>query len=59
MKKLILILTMAVACIASASAINIKEAFSALSNLPSVSVTENLDLKDFTDNKCPVKLEGV
>lgn len=59
MKKLILILTMTVACIASASAISLKEAFTALSNLPNVSVTENLDLKEATNNKCPVKLDSL
>ena len=59
MKKLILILVMAVACIASASAISLKEAFTALSNLPNVSVTENLDLKEATNNKCPVKLDSL
>lgn len=59
MKKLILILVMAVACIASASAISLKEAFTALSNLPNVSVKENLDLKEATNNKCPVKLDSL
>lgn len=59
MKKLILILVMAVACIASASAISLKEAFTALSNLPNVSVTENLDLKEATNDKCPVKLDSL
>ena len=59
MKKLILILVMAVACIASASAISLKEAFTALSNLPNVSVAENLDLKEATNNKCPVKLDSL
>ena len=59
MKRLILILVMAVACIASASAISLKEAFTALSNLPNVSVTENLDLKEATNDKCPVKLDSL
>lgn len=59
MKKLILIFTMAFACIESASAISLKEAFTALSNLPNVSVTENLDLMEATNNKCPVKLDSL
>lgn len=54
-----LIFTMAIACIASASAIDLKEAFAALSNLPNVSVKENLDLKDLTNSKCPIKLDSL
>lgn len=50
---------MAVVSVASASAISLKEAFSALSNLPNVSVKENLDLKDLTNNKCPIKLDSM
>lgn len=50
---------MALVCVASASAINLKDAFSALSNLPNVSVQENLDLKDLTNNRCPVKLDSL
>lgn len=50
---------MAVVSIASASAISLREAFSALSNLPNVSVKENLDLKDLTNGKCPVRLDSL
>lgn len=57
MKKLLFILAMTVVSITSASAISLQEAFSALSNLPNVSVKENLDLKDLTNNKCPIKLD--
>lgn len=59
MKKILFILIIALTCVASASAINLKEAFSALSNLPNVSVEENLDLKDLTNNRCPVKLDSL
>lgn len=59
MKKILFILIMAFTCVASTSAINLKEAFSALSNLPNVSVEENLDLKDLTNNRCPVKLDSL
>lgn len=50
---------MVLVCVARASAINLKDAFSALSNLPNVSVEENLDLKDLTNNRCPVKLDSL
>lgn len=59
MKKKLLTLVMAVVSIASASAISLREAFSALSNLPNVSVKENLDLKDLTNGKCPVRLDSL
>lgn len=59
MKKLLLILVMSVAYIASASAINLQEAFSALSNLPNVSVKETEDLKELSNNKCPIKLDSL
>ncbi len=59
MKKILLTLVMAVVSIASASAISLREAFSALSNLPNVSVKENLDLKDLTNGKCPVRLDSL
>lgn len=59
MKKILLFLTITVAAIASASAINLQEAFSALSNLPNVSVKENLDLKDLMNDKCPIKLDSL
>lgn len=59
MKKILLIFVMAVVSIASASAISLREAFSALSNLPNVSVKENLDLKDLTNGKCPVRLDSL
>ena len=45
MKKILIIFAIAVLSIANASAINLQEAFSALSNLPNVTVKENLDLK--------------
>lgn len=50
MKKILLILAITLISITSASAINLQEAFSALSNLPNVSVKNNLDLKDLTNN---------
>lgn len=50
MKKFLFIFIMVLVCVARASAINLKDAFSALSNLPNVSVEENLDLKDLTNN---------
>ena len=59
MKKILLTLVMAVVSIASASAISLREAFSALTNLPNVSVKENLDLKDLTNGKCPVRLDSL
>lgn len=59
MKKLLLTLIIAVVSVASVSAINLNEAFSALSNLPNVSVEDNLNLKDLTDNKCPVKFDSL
>lgn len=59
MKKMILIFAMIALSIASASAISLKEAFSALSNLPNVTVKENLDLKTLTNNKCPIKLDSL
>ena len=59
MKKFLFILIMALVCVASAAAINLKDAFSALSKLPNVSVKENLDLKDLTNNRCPVKLDSL
>ena len=59
MKKIFLILAITLVSVVSASVINLKEAFSALSNLPNVSVKENLDLKDLTNNKCPIKLDSL
>lgn len=59
MKRILLIIAITVASVASASAINLQEAFSALSNLPNVTVKENLDLKDLTNNKCPIKLDSL
>lgn len=59
MKKMILIFAMIALSIASASAISLKEAFSALSNLPNVTVKENLDLKTLTNNKCPIKFDSL
>lgn len=59
MKKMILIFAMIALSIASASAISLKEAFSALSNLPNVTVKENIDLKTLTNNKCPIKLDSL
>lgn len=59
MKNFLFLLLMSLTCVASASAINLKEAFSALSNLPNVSVEENLNLKYLTDNRCPVKLDSL
>lgn len=59
MKKILIIFAIAVLSIANASAINLQEAFSALSNLPNVTVKENLDLKDLTNNRCPVKLDSL
>ena len=59
MKKMILIFAMIALSIASASAISLKEAFYALSNLPNVTVKENLDLKNLTNNKCPIKLDSL
>lgn len=59
MKKILLILAITLISIASASAINLQEAFSALSNLPNVSVKNNLDLKDLTNNKCPIKSDSL
>lgn len=54
MKKILLVLAMTLVSLASASAISLQEAFSALSNLPNVSVKENLDLQDLTNNKFPI-----
>lgn len=59
MKRILLIIAITLASVASASAINLQEAFSALSNLPNVTVKENLDLKDLTNNKCPIKLDSL
>lgn len=59
MKKILLVLAMTLVSIASASAISLQEAFSALSNLPNVSVKENLDLQDLTNNKCPIRLDSL
>lgn len=59
MKSILLIIAITLASVASASAINLQEAFSALSNLPNVTVKENLDLKDLTNNKCPIKLDSL
>lgn len=59
MKKILLIIAVILVSVASASAINLQEAFSALSNLPNVSVKENLDLKDLTNSKCPIKLDSL
>ena len=59
MKSILLIIAITLASVASASAINLQEAFSALSNLPNVTVKENLDLKDLTNNKCPIKLDSM
>lgn len=57
MKKILITFAIAVLSIASASAINLQEAFNALSNLPNVTIKENLDLKDLSNNKCPIKLD--
>lgn len=59
MKRILLIIAITLASVASASAINLQEAFSALSNLPNVTVKENMDLKDLTNNKCPIKLDSL
>lgn len=59
MKRILLIIAITLVSVASASAINLQEAFSALSNLPNVTVKENLDLKDLTNNKCPIKLDSL
>lgn len=59
MKRNLLIIAITLVSVASASAINLQEAFSALSNLPNVTVKENLDLKDLTNNKCPIKLDSL
>lgn len=59
MKSILLIIAITLVSVASASAINLQEAFSALSNLPNVTVKENLDLKDLTNNKCPIKLDSL
>lgn len=59
MKRILLIIAITLVSVASASAINLQEAFSALSNLPNVTVKENMDLKDLTNNKCPIKLDSL
>lgn len=59
MKSILLIIAITLVSVASASAINLQEAFSALSNLPNITVKENLDLKDLTNNKCPIKLDSL
>lgn len=59
MKRILLIIAITLASVASASAINLQGAFSALSNLPNVTVKENMDLKELTNNKCPIKLDSL
>lgn len=59
MKRILLIIAITLVSVASASAINLQEAFSALSNLPNVTVKENMDLKELTNNKCPIKLDSL
>lgn len=59
MKRILLIIAITLVSVVGASAINLQEAFSALSNLPNVTVKENLDLKDLTNNKCPIKLDSL
>lgn len=59
MKKLFIFLTITIGYIASASAINLQEAFSALSNLPNVSIKKNLDFNDLPNDKYPLKSDSL
>lgn len=59
MKRILLFIAITLVSVASVSAINLQEAFSALSNLPNVTVKENMGLKDLTNNKCTIKLDSL